>query len=263
MFRFDPKPVTPKPDPKPHFVWADTRDNWPYTEIYYKKSIDNGKNWGSNIRLTNDVNNYSNKPSVAVSDSNVDVVWSDNRPENFEIYYKNSTNNGTNWGADTRITNDNSMSISPSVAVSGTNVQVVWNDNRDENWEVYYKNNSAKNKGKDNRKPNVNKLSKTNFQITDNHKNSSLVKLSVYGNPAREFAMIKYSTSEKGCIRIRLFDISGKVVKTLFEGERLPGSYTIRWFARDDYGRLLPTGIYNIVIEMDGRKTREKILLVR
>jgi hypothetical protein len=81
-------------------------------------------------------------PSVAVDKSNVHVVWHDDRDSNLgkpEIYYKLSTDNGNNWGADERLTNNPHESWSSSVAVSGNNIHVLWCDWRAGNAEVYYK----------------------------------------------------------------------------------------------------------------------------
>jgi hypothetical protein len=56
------------------------------------------------------------------------VVWDDNRDGNNEIYYNRSTDGGTSWETDTRLTNDVSLSRNPCVSASGSEVQVVWND---------------------------------------------------------------------------------------------------------------------------------------
>jgi hypothetical protein len=119
-----------------HIVWTDYRDV--YYEIYYKRSTDAGVSWGEDTRLTN---NTALKwyPSFAVSGSLVHIVWYDYRDGNREIYYKLSTDAGVSWGADTQLTNDPAYSEYPSVAVSGQVVHVVWHDNRDGNYEIYYK----------------------------------------------------------------------------------------------------------------------------
>jgi len=119
-----------------HIVWTDQRDG--YQETYYKRSTDAGVSWGTDTRLTNKTG-WTYNPSVAVSGSVVHVVWTDNRNGNYEIYYKRSTDAGVNWGADIRLTNNTAFSLDPSVAVSGSVVHVVWNDNRDGNREIYYK----------------------------------------------------------------------------------------------------------------------------
>ncbi|MFA7360159.1 MAG: T9SS type A sorting domain-containing protein [Candidatus Kapaibacterium sp.] len=119
-----------------HVVWMDQRDG--NLEMYYKRSTDGGTTWGQDTRLTNKTVDSWN-PSIAVSGSNVHVVWQDTRDGNFEIYYKRSTDGGINWGADTRLTNATSVSYSSSIACSGLNLHVVWRDERNANWEVFYK----------------------------------------------------------------------------------------------------------------------------
>lgn len=119
-----------------HVVWDDQRDG--HNEIYYKNSTNGGDTWGSDIRLTNIVSNKTH-PSVSVYATTVHIVWEDSRDGNIEVYYKRSTDGGTIWGADIRLTNNSSSSHNPSIAVSGLTVHVVWYDRRDGTDEIYYK----------------------------------------------------------------------------------------------------------------------------
>lgn len=122
-----------------HVAWQDPRDgNW---EIYYIRSTDGGTTWGAGARLTN-AGGDSMYPSIAVSGNNVHIVWQDLRGGNFQIYYKNSFDGGTTWGADTQIVNSPRLSEFPSIAVSSNNVHVVSQDNRGQyypKWDIYYK----------------------------------------------------------------------------------------------------------------------------
>jgi len=123
-----------------HVVWGDTRDASATAEIYYKQSHDAGTTWGADTRLTN-APYYSEFPSMAISGSVLHVVWTDYRDQNgdMENYYKRSTDGGLTWEPDTRLTNDPGYSGFPCVAVSGSVVHVLWEDNRDGNGEIYYK----------------------------------------------------------------------------------------------------------------------------
>ena len=121
-----------------HVVWSDYRDGIDNTEIYYKRSTNGGISWGTDIRLTNNPA-YSGFPTVSVSGMIIHVVWYDGRDGNDEIYYKRSTDGGTSWGVDTRLTSNSSPSESPSMSVSSSTVHVVWFDSRDGNFEIYYK----------------------------------------------------------------------------------------------------------------------------
>jgi hypothetical protein len=121
-----------------HVVWYDTRDG-ASPEIYYKRSTDGGLNWGSDTRISNNLY-FSSNPSVSISGSFIHVVWDDNRDGNYEIYYNRSTDGGTSWGTDTRLTNDSAASQNPCISTSGSVVNAVWTDNRDGfHAEVYYK----------------------------------------------------------------------------------------------------------------------------
>ncbi len=99
--------------------------------------------WQPDLRLTNDpeisFTASTNTSSVASSGSFVHIVWWDNRNTDWEIYYKRSTDNGLSWGPDIRLTNSAGNSYIPSVAVSGSVVHIVWQDQRDGNREIYYK----------------------------------------------------------------------------------------------------------------------------
>jgi hypothetical protein len=125
-----------------HVTWEDNRDG--NYEIYYKRSTDNGASWGSDTRLTSN-SAASTGSSIDISGANVHVVWTDERDANSEIYYKSSVNNGASWSPDTRLTNDAATSFYNSISASGPAVNVVWYDQRDGNWEVYYKRNPTGN----------------------------------------------------------------------------------------------------------------------
>lgn len=118
-----------------HVVWSD--DHYGNTEISYIRSADNGTTWGTDVRMTSD-DSSSAEPRIAVNDINVHLIWSDTRDTNPEIYYKRSTNNGTNWDVDRRGTVSDSQCVQPAIAVSGDTIHIVWTDDRDGNPEIYY-----------------------------------------------------------------------------------------------------------------------------
>lgn len=109
-----------------------------YMEINYRRSTDNGANWGTETQLTS-TDYYCYRPRVAVAGSYLHLIWFDNRDTNWEIYYKRSSNDGTTWGPDTRLTNNSAASVCPFVTGTNNTAHVVWSDNRDGNCEIYYK----------------------------------------------------------------------------------------------------------------------------
>jgi hypothetical protein len=122
-----------------YVVWKDeTPEN---DEIYFKRSVDGGATWAANKRLTNNAG-ISNYPTIATDILNIYVVWHDNTAGNYEIYFKRSVDGGATWAANKRLTNNAGISNYPAIAAEGSNIYVVWEDNRDYtpgNSEIYLK----------------------------------------------------------------------------------------------------------------------------
>lgn len=196
-----------------HVVWYDTRSvNY---AIFYKRSTDGGVTWGPDTRLNQNAASALG-PSIAVSGPNVHAVWDDDRDGNpylEEIYYKRSTNGGTTWESDTRISLGIGRSHYASVAVSETKVHVTWEDIRDDNWEIYYTRNITGNSGTETAEVRGQRLE---------------VRIKPIPNPFVFFATIPGHEEE----RFILYDISGRLAGT-YQGDRIgenlpPGVYFLR-----------------------------------
>ena len=112
-------------------------------KVFTRKSIINIQlmadiSWSADEKLTSNPSDPG-IPSLAVSGNNIHIVWHDLRDGNWEIYYKHSTDNGLTWQPDVRLTNDVSVSERASIAVMGEQVYVVWQDERDNDKEIYFK----------------------------------------------------------------------------------------------------------------------------
>ncbi|EMR73820.1 BNR repeat-like domain protein [Thermoplasmatales archaeon SCGC AB-539-N05] len=128
-----------------HIVWQDTRHSGTNREIYYKVSRDNGITWSDDIRLT-DAQKRSSEPWLAVNGDAIYVTWMDYRLEGSEIYFKMSEDNGYTWSNDTRLTFNPAPSYLPVVGVYNNNLHIIWQDNREGGWGIYYK--KSENNGK-------------------------------------------------------------------------------------------------------------------
>jgi hypothetical protein len=117
-------------------AWVDYRDG--NYEVYFRRSTDRGQNWDAEQRLTNAADTAC-FASLTAHGENLYAVWSDRRDGNFEVYYKNSTDAGTTWSADVRLTDSPGASTRPSVAANDSAVHVAWCDYRDGNMEIYHK----------------------------------------------------------------------------------------------------------------------------
>jgi hypothetical protein len=81
-------------------------------------------------------------------------------------------------------------------------------------------------------------------------------------NPFNPSTTIRYEVAESGPASIRVYDVSGKLVRTLVNRSHDVGPYETRWDGRDDSGRRVASGVYFYRLE-SGRftQTRRMVLL--
>ncbi len=224
-----------------HIFWRDFRTG--ISEMYYKRSTDGGLNWGTDTRLTF---NPSTAANPTASGSNVHVVWMDFRDyENAaEIYYKRSTDAGVSWDGDTRLTNNPANSWSPSISISAPIVHVVWHDDRDGNWEIYYKRNPTGNPI--GIMPTGSEIPKE-FALKQN-----------YPNPFNPLTTIEFHIARSGKVSLSIFEVLGKPVAELINENLMPGTYELIWDAGN-----YSSGVYYYTIHTDGYRNTKKMVLIK
>ena len=86
---------------------------------------------------------------------------------------------------------------------------------------------------------------------------------SVVPNPLNPSAEIRFEVGGEGSLRLEVFDMRGRRVRTLEEGRWSEGSHRVVWDGRDDRGRAVASGVYLIVLEAAGERWSTKAALVR
>jgi hypothetical protein len=81
-------------------------------------------------------------------------------------------------------------------------------------------------------------------------------------NPFNPTTQIDFSLNETGPTTLRIYDVSGKLVRTLVNRRMMAGWYSEEWDGRDAHGVEMASGVYFIRLEA-GRKTfaRKAIIL--
>ncbi len=117
-----------------HITWYDYKYS-PYAwtgDIFYRASRDSGNTWEEIDSLT--VMHRAIRSDILAEGSNLHLVWEDDRngfDENFEIYYRMSTDLGRTWLPEERLTNAPYHSMCPSLACGGGYLHLFWRDCRD------------------------------------------------------------------------------------------------------------------------------------
>ncbi len=116
-------------------AWDDTRFGNP--EIVLALLSTAGELRGPVIRVTDEPRN-STGPSLVWTGAGFGVAWRDFRGGNFEVYFARLGAAGARLDADVRVTADPALSTTPSLAWTGSEFGLAWQDNRDGNAETYF-----------------------------------------------------------------------------------------------------------------------------
>jgi hypothetical protein len=108
------------------------------TNVYYINSSDNGTTWLDNPVLIGPYNISHGTPSIEVYEDYVHVIFVTLQSPRKIYYRRNAIGGGPIWLENYTILTENN-SYSPKLAVDGENLHIVWYDDRDGNYEIYYK----------------------------------------------------------------------------------------------------------------------------
>jgi hypothetical protein len=79
-------------------------------------------------------------------------------------------------------------------------------------------------------------------------------------NPSRGPAVFDLALTTAGHADLRVYDVSGRLVKTLVSETLDPGSHRVSWDGRDAHGRTLAAGLYLARLVAEGRERTVKLL---
>ncbi len=210
-----------------HIEWCDYKYSpYPWTgDIFYRASRDSGNTWEEIDSLT--VMHRAVASDILAEGNNLHLVWEDDRngfDDNFEIYYRMSTDLGKTWLPEERLTYAPYKSIGPSLACGGGYLHLFWRDCRDSLNNgigfIYYKRKDLS-IGIGERR-----------QISA----SSVLNVNISPNPFKEKVMIGYMI---GDFSIKIYDVLGKEV--MFYGSAKDGGIIIDT-------KNLPGGVYFVMV---------------
>lgn len=118
-------------------IWSDLQGSDVYPRMYFTRISELGTKEGSDIAIT--AASLDNRfMSLNWTGTEYGAAWSDFRDVNWEIYFTRISATGTKEGDEVRITNAVHESLYPSMAWTGTDFGVSWEDNRDGTEQIYF-----------------------------------------------------------------------------------------------------------------------------
>lgn len=82
-------------------------------------------------------------------------------------------------------------------------------------------------------------------------------------NPFIKTVTIEFNNQIKTKIEIKIYNLTGRLVRNLIDDEFDIGVHTVAWDGKDDKGRPLSSGAFFVCIKSKGAVNREKIILIR
>lgn len=84
-----------------------------------------------------------------------------------------------------------------------------------------------------------------------------------YPNPFNGSAAIPFALDREAFVRLAVYDVAGRQVRVLKEGNVAAGDYSERWDGRDEAQRAVPSGVYFVRFEANATREVSKIVVVR
>jgi len=83
-----------------------------------------------------------------------------------------------------------------------------------------------------------------------------------YPNPFNPITLLKYDLPEDGLVDVTIYDMMGRVVKTLVNGSQTAGFKSVQWNATNDRNEPVSAGLYLYTIQAgEFRQTKKMVLL--
>lgn len=283
-----------------HICYPDGRTG--ARQLYYRRSTDMGKTFEPEVILTTGSSNKFNPSIYTDRGDRIYIVWQDNRDGNYEVYYIRSTDGGTTWGSETRLTNDPNDSQEANITCDLSNgVYIVWNDNR-AGYGVYFKestdggntwssdtcltngavpdpdqffpNIACSESGeylhvawKDKRDGNLEVYYKRRApapRVQDNFRNRvPSENVRISPNPAVDKVSINYHLTKPDQVVLQIYDSSGRIIKTLDKGYKDSGEHQIVWDGCDHEAKRVSSGVYFVRLRTDKSDEFVRFVLVR
>lgn len=101
------------------------------------------------------------------------------------------------------------------------------------------------------------------IQAQDNELPTNFILHQNYPNPFNPSTTIRFSLEKRDIISLQVFDLRGRLIKTLLMGESKPGDQEIQWNGYNDLEEAVSNGVYLYSIRIKNEIQSRKMILLR
>jgi subtilisin-like proprotein convertase family protein len=84
-----------------------------------------------------------------------------------------------------------------------------------------------------------------------------------FPNPFNPMTTIRFDLPRRGQVSLRIYDVAGRLVRTLVDGEMPAAQHSVVWDGNDQTGRRQASGVYYYRLVTDERMATKKMMLVK
>lgn len=99
--------------------------------------------------------------------------------------------------------------------------------------------------------------------IYDLSGNSFQSEMTAYPNPFNLTTNFSFSIPSDDFVRLEIYNLLGQKIKTLVNGHKTMGSYSVEWNGKNDFGEEVATGIYLYRFESSEENVKGKVVLLK
>jgi hypothetical protein len=78
-----------------------------------------------------------------------------------------------------------------------------------------------------------------------------------------DFVQLSFAIPSAASVGLRVYDVSGRLVRTLAHGTFESGGHELTWDTRDDGARHVPSGVYFVYLQVDRTSSSRKVIVMR
>ena len=103
-------------------------------------------------------------------------------------------------------------------------------------------------------------------EVESDHENNEIAKdilLNNFPNPFNPSTTIEYTVPEESFLSLKVYDLTGMLVKTLVNQKKSPGHYSIIWRGDNELSQTIVSGVYILTLETQNKRLTRKLILLK